>query len=265
MAIFFFYKENNFTVISNDLIRDKRLSLKARGLMILMLSLPDDWDFSVAGLASINQESEKTIKTMLAELKEFGYLVVTKKMPNETDSKKIEYIYDLFEIPGNEKQGTQNQHVDEQPIENSRQLNKEEQRKEEQSTFKEKSIKKKFDAIAYLDTIPGMNKDPEIKDVFVKFIEMRESIKHPITTEYGLKQLIKKAWELGDFKKDKIIAVINQSIESGYRGLFELKGNNNQIAPRTAAPSQASGFSGHSAIAALDAIIAEEKAKEANA
>lgn len=128
-----------------------------------------------------------------------------------------------------------------------------------------KESKKKFDAIAYLDTFPGMNKDPEIKDVFVKFIEMRESIKHPITTEYGLKQLIKKAWELGDFKKDKIIAVINQSIESGYRGLFELKGNNNQIAPRTAAPSQASGFSGHSAIAALDAIIAEEKAKEANA
>lgn len=264
MAIFRVHKDNNFTVISNDLIRDKRLSLKARGLMILMLSLPDDWDFSVAGLASINQESEKTIKTMLAELKEFGYLVVTKKMPNETDSKKIEYIYDLFEIPGNEKQGTQNQHVDEQPIENSRQLNKEEQRKEEQSTFKEKSIKKKFDAISYLDTIPGFTKDPELKDAFVSFINLRKSMHKPITTEDALKRIIKKAWELGNFNKRDIIAVLNQSIVGGYQGLFELKGNNNQIAPRTAAPSQASGSSGHSAIAILDAIIAEEKAKEAN-
>lgn len=260
MAIFRVHKDNNFTVISNDLIRDKRLSLKARGLMILMLSLPDDWDFSVAGLASINQESEKTIKTMLAELKEFGYLVVTKKMPNETDSKKIEYIYDLFEIPGNEKQGTQNQHVDEQPIENSRQLNKEEQRKEEQNTFKEKSIKKKFDAIAFLDTIPGMNKDPEVKDVFVKFIEMRESIKHPIPTEYGLKQLIKQAWELGDYQKAKIIAVVNQSITSGYRGLFALNEDNSRaIAPK------ASGSSGtnESALDFFNRIEAEELAKEA--
>lgn len=263
MAIFRVHKDNNFTVISNDLIRDKRLSLKARGLMILMLSLPDDWDFSVAGLASINQESEKTIKTMLAELKEFGYLVVTKKMPNETDSKKIEYIYDLFEIPENENQGTQNQHVDEQPIENSRQLNKEEQRKEEQSTSKEKSIKKKFDAIAFLDTIPGMAKDPEIKDVFVKFLEMRESIKHPVTTEYGLKQLIKQAWELGDYSKNKIIAIVNQSITNGYRGFWELKNNNNQIAPRTAAKASGSSGTNESAMDFFNRIEAEELAKEA--
>lgn len=262
MAIFRVHKDNNFTVISNDLIRDKRLSLKARGLMILMLSLPDDWDFSVAGLASINQESEKTIKTMLAELKEFGYLVVTKKMPNETDSKKIEYIYDLFEIPENKNQGTQNQHVDEQPIENSRQLNKEEQRKEEQSTFKEKSIKKKFDAIAFLDTIPGINKDPEIKEAFINFIEMRESIKHPVATEFGLKQLINQAWELGDFKKHNIIAILNQSTAASYRGLFALK-NNNQIAPRTAAKASGSSGTNESALDFFNRIEAEELAKEA--
>ena len=128
-----------------------------------------------------------------------------------------------------------------------------------------KNIKKKFDAISYLDTIPVITKDPELKDAFVSFINLRKSMHKPITTEDALKRIIKKAWELGNMNRRDIIAVLNQSIVGGYQGLFELKGNNNQIAPRTAAPYQASGSSGHSAIAVLDAIIAEEKAKEANA
>jgi len=124
--------------------------------------------------------------------------------------------------------------------------------------------KKKFDAIAYLDTFPGMNKDPEIKDVFIKFIEMRESIKHPITTEYGLKQLIKRAWDLGDAQKGKIIAVVNQSIESGYRGLFPLKDDNKPM-PVTRAVTSNPTYNNTMAI--LDALyneaLAEEQAKEA--
>ena len=133
----------------------------------------------------------------------------------------------------------------------------------DKSIVNSKESKKKFDAITYLDTIPGMAKDPEIKDVFVKFLEMRESIKHPVSTEYGLKQLIKQAWELGDFQKNKIIAVVNQSITNGYRGLFELKNNNNQIAPRTAVKASGSSGTNESALDFFNRIEAEELAKEA--
>ena len=135
MAFFRINKTQDYTVMSNTHFKERNMSLKAKGLLSQMLSLPDSWDFSVAGLAAINKESVGVIRSTLDELKKFGYLVVTKKMPNETESGRIEYVYDIYEQPHNqgalnqceakqhqEKQGIEKQYLELQYLENDIQL-----------------------------------------------------------------------------------------------------------------------------------------------
>lgn len=102
MSVIRVNKNSDYTVMSNYHFKDKRLSLKAKGLLSQMLSLPDTWDYTIAGLAYINKEGELAIKSALDELKENGYLLVTKLMPKDTESGRIEYVYDIFEIPSSE-------------------------------------------------------------------------------------------------------------------------------------------------------------------
>jgi hypothetical protein len=101
--------------MSNYHLRSKNLSLKAIGLLSKVLSLPDDWDYSISGLTSLCKESTSAIKAALDELKEWGYLVVTKLMPNETESGRIEYVYDFFEVSEKDnpeaEQGNDNQPI----------------------------------------------------------------------------------------------------------------------------------------------------------
>lgn len=126
MAVIRINKTADYTVMSNAHFKEKEMSLKAKGLLSLMLSLPDSWDYSIAGLVAICKENETAVKSTLNELKSFGYLVVTKKMPNETQSGRIEYEYNIFEQPqgkqANEKQGIENLPVEYQGVENQGQL-----------------------------------------------------------------------------------------------------------------------------------------------
>ena len=109
MSIIRIEKTKDYTVMSNYHLREKGMSLKAKGLMSLMLSLPDDWDYSIAGLVAICKENETSIKTALDELKEFGYLEVIKKKPDETESGRLEYEYVLHEQKQDtKKQGLEN-------------------------------------------------------------------------------------------------------------------------------------------------------------
>lgn len=91
------HKNANYTVMSNYHLQSRNLSLKAIGLLSKVFSLPDDWDYSIAGLTCICKENETAIKSALNELKEWGYLTVTKLMPSETKSGRIEYVYDFYE------------------------------------------------------------------------------------------------------------------------------------------------------------------------
>lgn len=68
-------KESNFTVLDNGIFKDKGLSLKARGLLTTMLSLPDDWNYTIEGLTKILKEGKDSIRGALTELEDCGYLV----------------------------------------------------------------------------------------------------------------------------------------------------------------------------------------------
>ena len=100
MAVFKVKKVKNYTSMSNEHLQNKELSLKAKGLLSYMLSLPDDWNYSLEGLVSNCKESKTSIRSTLNELKQHGYLSVEKLYPNKTASKKIEYVYNIYEERG---------------------------------------------------------------------------------------------------------------------------------------------------------------------
>ena len=100
MAVFKVKKVKNYTSMSNEHLQNKELSLKAKGLLSYMLSLPDGWNYSLEGLVSNCKESKTSIRSALNELKQHGYLSVEKLYPNKTESKKIEYTYNIYEERG---------------------------------------------------------------------------------------------------------------------------------------------------------------------
>lgn len=100
MAVFRVHKTKNYTLMSNHHLRDKNLSLKAKGLLSVMFSLPDSWNYSIPGLCAILKENETAVKSTIKELKATGYLVVDKKKPcKEEGRSKFEYIYNIYETP----------------------------------------------------------------------------------------------------------------------------------------------------------------------
>lgn len=145
MAIIRVNHNKNYTVMSNFHLRDRDLSLKAKGLLSQMLSLPPEWDYTVAGLVAINSEKQAAITSALKELQQHGYLIITKKMPNETKSGRIEYIYDIYEQKqttekqGTEKQGIENQGLEFQVLENPTQINIEEINTDKLNTYKKRT------------------------------------------------------------------------------------------------------------------------------
>ena len=123
--VFKIEKTKNYTVMSNYHLRDKNLSLKAKGLLSFMLSLPDTWDYSLNGLCAICKEQERAIKSTLRELKENGYLVIEKV---RGEKGYFEYNYLIYELPieiEKEKNNpeVQNPPVDVPPVENDTQIN----------------------------------------------------------------------------------------------------------------------------------------------
>lgn len=149
MAVFKLPKTKNFTIMSNHHLQNKNLSLKAKGLLSYMLSLPSDWDYSLAGLVANSKESKTSIRNTLNELKENNYLCVTKLYPNQTESKKIEYIYNIYEEPQLEpymqKQDIENLELDFQSIENHTQQNTNKQSIKEQTDKEDKTKNKIFE------------------------------------------------------------------------------------------------------------------------
>ena len=96
MSVFKIEKNNNYTVMSNYHLRDKNLSYKAKGLLSFMLSLPDDWDYSMNGLVAISKESIKSIRNILHELENNKYLIRTRM---QGEHGRFYYDYSIYETP----------------------------------------------------------------------------------------------------------------------------------------------------------------------
>ena len=100
------HKKSNYTVIDNYPLMDKNLSLKALGLLCKMLSLPMEWDYSISGLSKLCKDKEYAVQSTLHELEELGYITVEKLYPGQSETGRIDYIYNVYERPVNDKERT---------------------------------------------------------------------------------------------------------------------------------------------------------------
>ena len=85
-----------YTIMSNHHLRDRNLSHAARGLLSFMLSVPDNWDYSFNGLATISKEGKSAIRTLINELKELKYIKISQ---SRNEKGYFQYNYDVYEIP----------------------------------------------------------------------------------------------------------------------------------------------------------------------
>ena len=238
MAIVRVVKNKDYTVMSNAHLHDKRLSLKAVGLLSIVLSLPDDWHYTVKGLVGSVKDGERAVNGALSELKKCGYLQVNKLYPNSERS-KIEYQYVFYEKP----QGIQNvpleqdlqnvdlqnvglQNVDLQNVDayintNKQSTNKQNTKELNTNEYKEKNNKKE----TVNSVIAEYTENKDLQDALHGFVEMRNKARKPLTAR-AMKLSLNKLNELALDDVTKI-DIVNQSIMRNWLTFYKLQNNNN--------------------------------------
>lgn len=224
MSVFRVNKTKDYTVMSNHHLRDKALSLKAKGLLSMMLALPEDWDYSVNGLVAICKENVRAVKSALAELKEQGYIVVTKLYPNG-ERKRIGYVYDIFEKPQDvhsqevHNQDVQNVPVENVPLQNDTQLNTYISNTEESNTNhkKERKSKNSFDAIinAYTD-------NPSTRELLGEWLQNRKA-KRAAMTDNAIKRNIDKLDQYARESRMSVDDYLAEVVRRGWTAFYPIK------------------------------------------
>lgn len=229
MAVIRTIKNENYTTMCNTHLRDKNLSLKAKGLLSMMLSLPDEWHYSVKGLECICKESKNTINSVLNELEDNNYLVRRRRYCN---GKISEWEYIIFENNENHEEellhlkneDIENEDIENEDIENrdvykiTKELNTKELNTNE---YKEKNIKKE----SVNSVISEYTENKDLQDALHGFVDMRTKARKPLTVramKLSLNELDKLA--LDDVTK---IAIVNQSIVHSWSTFYKLQNNNN--------------------------------------
>ena len=100
MAVFRVERNKGYTVMSNHHLRNKELTLKAKGLLSQMLSLPEDWDYTLAGLSQINREKIDAIREAIKELERAGYIVRSRERDEKGRLRGADYV--IYEQPHTE-------------------------------------------------------------------------------------------------------------------------------------------------------------------
>lgn len=235
MAVFRIHKSKDYTVMSNHHLKNKDLSLKAKGLLTLMLSLPDDWDYSILGLASLSKDGKDAVMNALNELSDFGY---TEVETFRNDKGQYESIYNVYEFPNRETRCGKSESGN-PPQLNTNNINTNKQSTNSiednssriiNNTFKNisSSIKEKRKKEIDLSFVGS-----SFIDTMERYISYRKELKKPLvqsSAESAYRNLLKLS------NQDARIAdeIVEQSISNGWTGLFELKqttqygSNNNQ-------------------------------------
>ena len=205
MSVFRINKTANYTVMSNHHFKEKKMSLKAKGLLSLMLSLPDDWDYSISGLATLSKDGKDSIMSALAELEKFKYLERKRLTNSKGQFSGVEY--NIYEIPQIEKPVTANPNSasgkeEEANTENAAQLN---------TNLTNYLLDKIFDLLN--------TNDVELIALYRDYIKLREKIEAPLTEE-GLEALIARAKRLS---KDNIRiekALLESAIINNWKNVY---------------------------------------------
>ena len=216
-------RNENYTVMSNVHLKDKRMTLKAKGLLSVVLSLPPDWGYSFAGLVAICKESETAMKSAIKELKEFGYLTITK----ERDEKgHFDYVYVFNENPQTDLPVVENPVVENPPtdnpmVENVRQLNTKELNTKELNTNKSNTKRVKENTLTLFEQLKddyalGDNLKEKIREWLQYKQERKEQYK-----ETGLKSLLKQIQNKAcTYGETAVCNLIDDCMANNWKGII---------------------------------------------
>lgn len=227
-------KTKDYTVMANYHFRDKNLSLKAKGLLSMMLSLPNGWGYSVEGLAKLSSDGRASVMAALKELEKFHYL--KRSQARDNSGKLGEAIYDIFEQPWSEKPTTVKPTTEKPTAENRTLLNTNRLNTKVLNTNNKKVSKAQSKPVENFDSIiQKSTESTELRESLVEFVKFRKLIKKPMTNK-ALELIIAKLNKLGQSDRERV-AILNQSIERGWAGVFSLKdeepqGKGYQVDPR---------------------------------
>lgn len=235
MSVFRISKTKNFTVMSNYHFKEKKMSLKAKGLLSLMLSLPDDWDYSVSGLVTLSRDGKDSVMTALAELEKFGYLT-REQMTNEK-GQFSGVAYNIFEepqldiaVPANqtsEKQKSAKQNAEKPP-----QLNTNSSITNENKDIKELSTKPgSLIPDEIYEILIADVEDNELRELYMDYVLMRNETS-PLTPK-GLKMLIARGYRLSEFNPNIHKGIVETAIINNWQNIYapkpEEKMNRNSV------------------------------------
>lgn len=208
MSIVRVNKTSNYTVLSNYHFKEKKMSLKAKGLLSLMLSLPDTWNYSISGLVALSKDGKDSVMSALAELEKFGYLNRTQMINDKGQFAGVEY--NIYEQPQkdlavavnqiSEKKNSAKQNADYPPQLNTNQLN---------------TI---FNKLLYLLN----TQDLELIELYQEYIRNRENNKNPLT-EKGLERLVARAKKLSKGNPRVEKEILDASIRNNWKDIYAPK------------------------------------------
>ena len=221
-------RRRGFTTVYRDVAQDRRLSLKARGLFLLLQSLPDDWQYTISGLATMAGTGKDQIRSGLNELLDIGYLV--KEQSHDAGGKCAGNIFVLQEeAPLSENPTTvegQNAPLSENPIpekpttgkpstENPTLIDKESKRKINKTPKAPKTPVYIWDCVASF-----VGDDPEYQAAFAGLLENREAMKEPVLTTRSINTIINK---LRKVSREEGIAMLDKAVERNWLTVYPLK------------------------------------------
>ena len=219
--------KNEFVRVSWSAIKDNRITFEARGFLVFLLSLPDNWVFSIRGLQSMTGLPKSRIMGIVKELKEAGYISQTKKQDKKGHFYTCEWnIYETTEV--NKNRSSDKPKFGQTEVRADRSLDKPKSGKcapihNDISIHNEISIQdeiKEKKAEPFAEILEPMS--PELRETYREFIKMRKTIKAPIT-EKGLKLVISKAEKLANGDQKEVKEIVEQSIANSWRSVFPLK------------------------------------------
>ena len=219
--------KNEFVRVSWDAVKDNRISFEARGFLVFLLSLPDNWVFSIGGLQSMTGLPKSRIMSIVKELKDAGYISQKKKQDKKGHFYTCEWnVYESAEL--NENRSSVKPKFGKTEVRADRSLDTPKSGKcapihNDISIHNDLSIHneiKEKKAEPFAEILEPMT--PELREVYREFIKMRKTIKAPIT-EKGLKLVISKAEKLANGNPTEIKEIVEQSIANSWRSVFPLK------------------------------------------
>lgn len=224
MTVFRVHKNENYTVLSNHHFKEKEMSLKAKGLLSLMLSLPDTWDYSAAGLVKLSKDGKDSVNGALKELETFGYL--KRSQAFSTNGTFAGYNYEIYESPNTavktEKPKTIKPLSEKPSTEKPQQLSKNKSNKKQLNTKilkAEEERKKEKPRTTYDSIINGKIFDNEVKTALYEFIKMRKLTKKPLT-DFALEKIIDKLLNMS-LDPNTQVEILENSILNNWQDIYK--------------------------------------------